>query len=294
MPFFFFKPITNILCFLTDAGLPRKNVDLYISDIDGEVPFGWPLTLTTVTEVPDQQQSAHADEHEKVGDSGTINVDKIMSTCTHPEGDRVNSDERYTSIVGAEAAASEDSLNEGRDKASRGHVRQSVENAQENFEPKQIRDDAMGRDDNPSRNSQAIETQADDPTPLKLLDHDRLVDPPQSHAGMTLPSALHMAFSEKGPRAGASRMDNLRRSPRVASALSPKMPKTLESKHVQPHPARTTITNSATRNKSKRNALKTQNRARSNYPADVGSSKSRPIEIDMDIEMIAVSLCPKM
>jgi hypothetical protein len=91
-------------------------------------------------------------------------------------------------------------------------------------------------------------------------------------------------------------MGDLRRSPRAASALSPKTPKTLESKqtdHVQYHPARKIITNPVAQTESKLNALKTQNRARSTYPVDVGSSKSRPIEIDIDIEMIAVSLFPK-
>ena len=127
------------------------------------------------------QQPAHADENEEIGDSGTTNV----------EGDRINCDERYTPIVGAEAATSENSLNEGRVKASSGYVHQSVENVQEDFEPKQIQDDATGGDDNSSRNSQAIEAQADDPTPVGLLDHDPLVDPPQSHAGTMLYFALY-------------------------------------------------------------------------------------------------------
>jgi hypothetical protein len=214
---FFFRPIINILSFLPDIELPRKNVDLHISDIDGEVPVGWPLTLTTVTEVPDQQ-SAHADECEEVRDSGTTNVDEI--TNTHPGGGHVDTDERDTS-TGSDAAA-EGSSNEGRAKTSSGRVRQSVENVenpQEDSDPKQIRDDTMGREDSPARNSQVIETQADDL--VGLLDHDRfsgatannpigqpaeallysnfldgfrvhsgLVDPLQSHAGTIFPSPL--------------------------------------------------------------------------------------------------------
>jgi len=69
-------------------------------------------------------------------------------------------------------------------------------------------------------------------------------------------------------------MEDLRRSSRVASALSLKMLKTFESNqmhHVRPLPTRKTIINPAARNESKRNVLKTQSRARSNYLADVTS-----------------------
>jgi hypothetical protein len=74
---------------------------MHSSDIDGDVPGGWP----TITEVPNQQ-SAQADEREEIGTSRTTTDDENMSTHTG-EG-RIHTDQRNTSPVGVEATVFDD------------------------------------------------------------------------------------------------------------------------------------------------------------------------------------------
>jgi hypothetical protein len=92
-------------------------------------------------------------------------------------------------------------------------------------------------------------------------------------------------------------MRDQRRSLRNGSApaLLHKTPKPFESSQIDREhpPTPKKYSYQAPRNGSKRKPLKTESNRRAAIPADVGSSKSRPIEIDIEIEMIAVSLCSK-
>ena len=93
-------------------------------------------------------------------------------------------------------------------------------------------------------------------------------------------------------------MCDLRRSSRIGSApaLLLQTPKPFEPSQIDREhpPTPKKYSYQAPRNGSKRKPLKTESNRRAAFPADVGSSKSRPIEIDIEIEMIAVSLVPKL
>ena len=97
-------------------------------------------------------------------------------------------------------------------------------------------------------------------------------------------------------RISGSEVYDLRRSSRIGSApgLLHKTPKPFESSQIDREQPPKKHYYQASRNGSRRKPLKTENTCRTTFPADVGSSKSRPIEIDIEIEMIAVSTCSKI
>ena len=116
-PFLIFQAQYQCYGFLIAVGSPRRDMDLRFSDIDGEVPIGWPLTLTRVTEVHRGQQSAHSDECQEVGASPMTTVDK--TTSIHPGGVSVHVHtydlDATTVDLDADAAASEDPSKQTRD-----------------------------------------------------------------------------------------------------------------------------------------------------------------------------------